>query len=63
MSNTTKELKELGIDLDFQTKEITIDEIILPMRYINRLTESKMENAWAVNISMACKPSSTQDVT
>jgi hypothetical protein len=36
-------IKELGIVLDFQTNEITIGEIILPMRDINSLTTSKME--------------------
>jgi hypothetical protein len=46
-------MKELGIVLDFQTKEITNDEIILPMRDINSLTTSKMEKAWSVNNSMA----------
>ncbi len=33
-SNT---LKELGIVLDFQTKEITLDDISLPMRDIKNL--------------------------
>eukprot|EP00804_Cyclotella_cryptica_P003809 CCRYP_008945-RA/>CCRYP_008945-RA protein AED:0.52 eAED:0.52 QI:0/0/0/0.66/0/0/3/0/164 len=33
-SNT---LKELGIVLDFRTKEITVDDISLPMRDINKL--------------------------
>ena len=33
-SNT---LKQLGIVLDFWTKEITLDEISLPMRDINNL--------------------------
>jgi hypothetical protein len=47
-------MKELGIVLDFVTKEITVDEIILPMRDINSLTKSKMEpglltTAWHVN--------------
>ena len=41
-------MKELGIVLDFQTKEITIDEIILPMRDINSLTMSKMKKTWDV---------------
>ncbi len=41
-----KTMKELGI-------EITIDEIILPMRNINRLTKSKVERAWTVNNSLA----------
>ena len=34
-------MKELGIVLDFRTKEITIDDIILPMRDINSLTTSR----------------------
>ncbi len=34
-SNT---MKELGIVLDFQTKEITLDEISLPMRDINKFS-------------------------
>ncbi len=34
-SNT---LKELGIVLDFRTKEITLDEISLSMRDVNKLT-------------------------
>ena len=36
-----KTMNELGLVLDFRTKEITIDEIILPMRDINSLTTSK----------------------
>ena len=36
-----KTMKGLGIVLDSQTKEITIDVIILPMRDINSLTKSK----------------------
>ena len=48
-----KTMKEIGIVLDFRTKEITIDEIILPMRDINSLTTSKMERAWTVNNIMA----------
>ncbi len=31
-----KTLRELGIVLDFRTREITIDEIILPMRDIKK---------------------------
>ena len=53
-------MKELGIVLDFRTKEVKIDEIILPMRDINSLTTSKMEKAWTVNNGMAHKPHSTQ---
>ena len=36
-------MKDLGIALDFQPKEVTIYEIILPMRNINSLTKTKME--------------------
>ncbi len=57
-----KTMKELGIVLDFQTKEITI-EIILPMRNINSLTTSKMEKAWTVDNSMAHKPHSMHKAT
>ena len=58
-----KTMKELGIVLDFRTKEISIDEIILPMRDINSLTTSKMEKAWTVNNSMAHEPHSMQEAT
>ena len=58
-----KTTKEIGIVLDLRTKEITIDEIILPMRDINSLTTSKMERAWTVNNSMAHKPHSTNEAT
>ncbi len=52
-----KTLRELGSVLDFQTKEITIDEIILPVRDINKLSNrSKIEKAWSVNQSMVHKP-------
>ena len=34
----SKTMKELGIVLDFWTKEITLDEISLPMRDINKLS-------------------------
>jgi hypothetical protein len=40
-----------------------VDEIFLPMRDINSLTRSKMEKAWAVNNSLACKPSNMQEET
>ena len=59
-----KTLRELGIVLDFRTKEITIDEIILPMRDINNLsTSSKIEKAWSVNHSMVHEPKSTEEAT
>ncbi len=53
-----KTMKEIGIVLDFRTKEITIDDIILPIREINSLTKSKMERAWTVHNSMAHEPHS-----
>jgi hypothetical protein len=56
-------MKELGIVLDFRTKEITIDEIILPMRDVNSLTKSKMDKAWALNNSMAHEPNSKHEAT
>ncbi len=49
-------MKELGIVLDFQTKGITIDHVILPMRDINSLTLSNMDRARAVNNSMVHEP-------
>ena len=58
-----KTMKVLVIVLDFQTKEITIDHIIMPMRAINSLTSLSMDKAWAVNNSMALEPHSTQEVT
>ena len=56
-------MKELGIVLDFWTKEITIDEIIVPMRNINSLTTSKMEKAWTVHNSLTHEPHSTHEAT
>ena len=51
------------IVLDFQTKQITIDEIILPMRNINSLASTKIEKAWSVNNSLAHEPVSTKNAT
>ena len=46
-------MKELGIVLDFQTKEISIDEISLPMRDINKLsTRAQIEKSWSLNNSI-----------
>ncbi len=57
-------LRELGIVLDFQTKNTTIDEIILPMRDITSLsTRSNFEKAWSVNQSMISEPQSTEKST
>ena len=45
-SNT---MKELGIVLVFQTKEITSDEISLPMRDINKVnTLGEMKKSWMI---------------
>ena len=55
-----KTMKELGIVLDFRTKQITIDEFMLPMRNINSLASTKIEKAWTVNNSMAQEPVSTK---
>ena len=56
-------MTELGIVLDFRTKQINIDEIILPMRNINSLTSTKIDKAWAVNNSMAHEPVNTKNAT
>ncbi len=46
-------MKDLGIDLDFWTKEITLDEISLPMRDINKLTtRAQIERSWLLNNSI-----------
>ncbi len=58
-----KTMKELGIVLDFRTKEITIDEIIFPIRNINSLTMSKMERASSVNNNIAHKAYSMHKAT
>ena len=56
-------MKELGIVLDFWTKQITIDEFTLPMRNINSLASTKIEKAWDINNSMAQEPVSTKKAT
>ena len=44
---------ELGINLNFWTKEITIDEISLPMRDIKNLrSKSATGKAWVLNNSI-----------
>ena len=46
-------MKELGIVLDFRIKEITPDEISLPMRDIKNLrTRAAADKAWTVNNSI-----------
>ena len=57
----TNTLKELGIILNFQTKEIDIDDIVLPMKNITSLTNtSKIKEAWAVSNALAQEPVSTE---
>jgi hypothetical protein len=59
----TVSMKEFGIILNFQDKMITIDETILPMRYINKLQGKSMLRALRHNYSIAMEPQSTQDAT
>ena len=61
-------MKELGIVLDFWTKEISMDEISLQMRDLNTLrSKAAADKAWIVNNSMyqstSQKPQSTLDAT
>ena len=58
-----KSMKELGVVLDFKTKTITIDEIILPMRNINGLQKSNKIRMLKLNNSLAKEPKSTLDAT
>jgi hypothetical protein len=62
----TESLEKLKIVLDFRTKEMTIDEITLPMRDFTSLpTKSKMYKAWKTNNSlrMENEPASTLEAT
>ncbi len=64
-SNT---IKEIGIALDFWTKEITLDEISLPMRDINKLTtKAQIEKSWSLSNSISQEntkePQSTLEAT
>eukprot|EP00804_Cyclotella_cryptica_P029391 CCRYP_013329-RA/>CCRYP_013329-RA protein AED:0.14 eAED:0.20 QI:0/0/0/1/0.5/0.33/3/0/844 len=57
-----------GIVLDFWTKEITVDDISLPMRDINKLkTRATIERAWTMNNSIyqdtSKEPQSTLEAT
>ena len=58
-------MKELGIVLNFETSNIVIDKISLPMRDIFKLQDkSKIEKAWTVNNSiMREEPESTKQLT
>ncbi len=55
---------KLGIIIDFKTKSITIDEIVLPMRNITNLTnKSKVKEAWAISNALAHEPIRTEPAT
>jgi hypothetical protein len=57
-------MKELGIVLDFRTKEISIVEISLPMRDIKNLrTRAATNRAWAMNFSIYQSTSKEQQKT
>jgi hypothetical protein len=52
-------MKEIGIVLDFKSKMITVDEIILPMRNINHLQGACTLCALKLKKSLAMEPHST----
>jgi hypothetical protein len=56
-------MKELDIILDFESKTITIDVIILPMRHINDLQGTSTLCALKLNHSLAMELQSTQDAS
>ncbi len=57
-------MEKLGIVMDFKTKSITINEIILPMRNIANLTnKSKVKEEWAISNALAHEPISTELAT
>ena len=57
-------MEKLGIVLDFKARSITIDEIILPMRNIESLTnKSKVKEAWALSNALSHEPISTEQAT
>ena len=59
-----KTLWEFGIVLDFQTKEIAIDESILSMRDINnQFTSSQIKKALSVDHNMVHELQSTEEAT
>ena len=54
-------MERLGIVLNFNYKMITINEIILPMRNIESLTnKSKVKEAWALSNALSHEPISTE---
>jgi hypothetical protein len=56
-------MTEYGIILDFKDKMITVDEVKLPMQYINYLQGSSTLRVLKLNHSLAMEPHSTQDAT
>jgi hypothetical protein len=57
-------MERLGIIMDFKTKTITIDEIILPMRNIASLTNKyKVKEAWAISNALSYEPISMEQAT
>jgi hypothetical protein len=57
-------MEKLGIEMDFKTRTIAINDIILPMRNIANLTNrSKVKEAWAISNFLAHKPISTEQTT
>jgi hypothetical protein len=57
-------MEKLGVVMDFKTKSITIDEIILPIRNIANLTNKfKIKEAWAICNVFAHEPISTEIAT
>ncbi len=64
----SKTMKELGIVLDFWTKQISQDDISLPMRDINKLkTCAQIEKSWTTNNNIyqetSKEPQSTLEAT
>jgi hypothetical protein len=59
----TETMKEYRIILDFKSKGIIMDEIILLMRNINNLQGTSTLNALKFNHSLAMEPQHTHDVT
>ena len=59
----TKSMKELGIILNFNKQDITIDEIALPMRDITNLPLPKRQGLDFKNLASSMEPSSTEQAT
>ena len=57
-------LKEQGIVLEFWTKEITLEEILLPMRDISKsLTKAQIEKSWTMSNNIYQNMSKTPQST